>query len=159
MTPPKKSPEKMPAAAPVMLAREGEKTRPLPETGIAERIKEARQRPENGLSIEALSRLCKLVDPVGQGIAFQTLAKYEKGIVLPGARELRILSEALNVSTDFLILGRERKGVVDLDMAFTTLQEVIRHRLARNDPLAFLADMYGDRATLIAKAKEPLPRK
>ena len=83
MTPPKKSPEKMPAAAPVMLAREGEKTRPPPETGIAERIKEARQRQENGLSIEALSRLCKLVDPVGQGIAVQTLAKYEKGIGKP----------------------------------------------------------------------------
>lgn len=149
----------MPADAPVMPASEWENPKPLPETGIAERIKEARQRPENGLSIEALSRLCKMVDPVGQGIAFQTLAKYEKGIVLPGARELRILSAALDVSTDFLILGNERKGVVDLDLALNTLQEVIRQRLAKNDPLAFLADMYGDRGKLVAKAKEPQPRK
>jgi hypothetical protein len=81
-----------------------------PEKGIGKRIKEARERPENGLSVEALSRLCKLIDPVGQGISHQTLVKYEKGIVLPGSRELRILSDALAVSADWLIFGVERGG-------------------------------------------------
>lgn len=154
MTPPKKAAKTAPAAAPV-------EVQPLPEKGIGGRIKAARQRTENDLTIEALSRLCKLVDPVGQGIGRTALIRYESGEVLPGARELRILSEALDVSTDLLIVGRERKGVVDLGLALDTLKVVINERISKDTSRGgSLEDIFGaDRPKLIAKAKQPQPRK
>lgn len=153
MTPPKKPAKNSPAAAPA-------EARPLPEKGIGGRIKEARLRKENDLTIEALSRLSKLVDPVGQGIAQQTIVRYEKGDVLPGARELRVLCDALNVSADWLIMGQERKGVVDLDVALAAFSRVLKARLTAENPLAYpatSADVV--RPMLLAKAKEPQPRK
>lgn len=164
MTPPKKAPEKSPADAPIMLAREGEKPKPLPEKapekGIGARIKEARLRKENDLTIEALSRLCKLVDPVEQGIAQPTIVRYEKAEVLPGARELRILCDALNVSADWLIMGQERKGVIDLDVALDALSRVLKDRLTAGNPIAYPATSTDVvRPMLLAKAKEPKPRK
>jgi len=154
MTPPKRAAKKTSDAPPA-------DTSQLPEMGIGGRIKRVRQRPENGLSIEALSRLCKLVDPVGQGIGRTALIRYEAGDVLPGARELRILSDALDVSTDMLILGRERKGVVDLGLALDTLKLVINERISQDTSQGNgLEDIFGDiRPSLIAKAKEPQPRK
>lgn len=172
MTPLKKTRKTAPAAAPgdraetvpVMLTREGEAPKPLPkkapEKGIGGRIKEARLRKENDLTIEALSRMCKLVDPIGQGIAQPTIVRYEKGEVLPGARELRVLSDALAVSTDFLILGRERNGIVDMGVALSTLSRMLHERLTAENPLIYPPpSIFDDRPKLIAKAKEPKARK
>lgn len=135
-----------------------------PEKGIGKRIREARERKENGLSIEALSRLCKLVDPIGQGIAQQTIVRYEKGIVLPGSRELRILSDALAVSADWLIFGFERgeKGssVLPLEDALTELAGMLRDRMVARNPIKHIAPQADVvRPMLLAKAKEPAPRK
>lgn len=156
MTPPKKAAKTAPAATPAEVP-------PLPEKGIGGRIKEARERPDNGLSVEALSRMCKLIDPVDRGIAHQTLVKYEKGLVLPGLRELRILSQALDVSTDWLIFGAERgqegSPVITMDAAMVELAAVLRERIAKAaDPLWFLPSI-GDRPRLLAKAREPKPRR
>lgn len=171
MTPPKKTAKKAPAPAPAegkplpeLLLEETREHReqnekewgPLPELGIAERIKEARQRPENGLTIESLSRMCKLIDPAEQGISHQTLVKYEKGIVLPGSRELRILCDALAVSADWLLMGREKPGYITMDLALTNLGQMIQERIMQWN--------HGGQSDLIRslqleKAKEPKPRK
>lgn len=155
MTPPKKSPSPTPTYS---VTQDDGTPIPqpelAPEKGIGKRIKEARERPENGLSIEALSRLCKLIDPVGQGISQQTLVKYEKGIVLPGSRELRILCDALAVSADWLLMGREKPGFISMDAALTALAGMIQERFTIVSPKA---DMV--RPELLAKAKEPQPRK
>lgn len=178
MTPPKEAAKKAPATVqnnappvPEMTPREMRELRPelekigvsIPEAGIAERIKEARQRPENGLSIEALSRMCKLVDPTGRGIAHQTLVKYEKGIVLPGLRELRVLSQALDVSTDWLIFGAERgeegSPVITMDAALLELAAVLKERIAKaSNPLWFFPSGGEARPLLLAKARAPKPR-
>lgn len=176
MTPPKKSPRKSPATAAkkrenppsVMLVREGEESKPLPdmapEKGIGGRIKEAREYQRNQLSIEALSRMCKLIDPIGQGISQQTLVKYEKGIVLPGARELRILCNALLITADWLLFGVERstKGssVFLVEDAMLELTSLLHERMARKNPVKYIdpeADVV--RPALLAKAREPQPRK
>jgi transcriptional regulator with XRE-family HTH domain len=165
MTPPKKSP----SPTPTYSVTQDDGTPILqpelaPEKGIGKRIKEARERPENGLTIEALSRLCKMLDPVGQGISHQTLVKYEKGIVLPGSRELRILSDALAVSADWLIFGVERgeKGsaVIQMEDALIELAEMLRDRMVAKNPIKHIAPQADVvRPMLLAKAKEPQPRK
>lgn len=153
MTPPKATAKSAPPAAPV-------EAQPLPEKGIGGRIKEARLRKENDLTIEALSRLCKIVDPAGQGIAQPTIVRYEKTEVLPGARELRVLCAALNVSADWLILGKEFEGLERVDAVMGVLSDMIKVKLVKENPLWFLGDEgEKERRTLLAKAKEPQPRK
>lgn len=172
MMPPKKTGKVPPAAAPgggetpseVKTDDELRAIRVLTsEFSIGKRIKEARERPENGLSIEALSRLCKLIDPVERGIAQQTLVKYEKGIVLPGLRELRILCDALAVSADWMIFGFERgeKGssVIQLEDALVELASIIRDRMVKKNPIKHIAPQADVvRHLLLAKAREPKPR-
>lgn len=175
MTPPKKTGKIPPAAAPADGETQAEMQAPTEdqrralriltsEFSIGKRIKEARERPENGLSIEALSRLCKLIDPVERGIAHQTLVKYEKGLVLPGLRELRLLCDALAVSADWMIFGFERgeKGstVIQLEDALVELAEIIRDRMVRKNPIKHIAPQADVvRPMLLAKAKEPKPRR
>ena len=73
---------------------------------------------------------------------------------------MRVLSHALGVSTDFLILGRERRGVVDIDVALAALSRMLYDRLSAENPLAYPPpNALDDRPMLIAKAKEPKPRK
>lgn len=86
----------------------------LPEDGIGQRIKEARERL--GMNFEELSRLTADYDApeYKQGISAAMLARYERGAeegkpVLPGARELRILCEALGVRADWLLMNIEHK--------------------------------------------------
>lgn len=81
-----------------------------PEDKIGERIKEAREKI--GLNFEQLARLTVEYDApqYEQGISAAMLARYERGVddgrpVLPGARELRLLCEALDVRADWLLLG------------------------------------------------------
>jgi transcriptional regulator with XRE-family HTH domain len=163
-----KSAPKTPAENPPLAVTFGEKARREnqipPEKGIGGRIKVAREKQENGLSVVDLSRMCKLIDPVGQGISHQTLIKYEKGIVLPGSRELRILCDALAVSADWLIFGFERgeKGssVLPLEDALTELAGLLRDRMVAKNPIKHIAPQADVvRPTLLAKAREPTPRK
>jgi|GEM_PF-4828891 transcriptional regulator with XRE-family HTH domain len=95
---------------------------PPPEEGIGERIRARRE--ELRLNYEELARLTARCDYWGEkkGLTSAMVARYEKGVdgrpVLPGARELRILCEALYVQPEWLLLGVDRldqaKGAVRL---------------------------------------------
>lgn len=75
-----------------------------PESLLGRRIATARSHYK--LSAEALSRLSKLVDvPDGRGVSPPSISRYESGEALPGARELRLLCESLEVSPHWLIYG------------------------------------------------------
>lgn len=75
-----------------------------PESRFGDRVKEARQ--QLGLSVEALSRLCKSYDrQEAKGISPPTLGRYESGDTLPGLRELRLIAEALAVPVQWLVTG------------------------------------------------------
>jgi len=65
-----------------------------------------------GLSVDALSRVTKATDThEGRGISATALLRYEAGEALPGARELRLLTEALGVSADWLLTGEAVPGI------------------------------------------------
>jgi len=152
MTPPKRAAKAAPADARA-------DAQPLPEKGIGGRIKEARQNEKNNLSIEALSRLSKMIDPGGQGMIPTTILRYEKGNVLPGAREIRILCDALNVTADWLVMGRELQGTAPVDEVLNVLARLMKDKLTRENPLWFLGDKgLEDREQLLAKAREPQPK-
>lgn len=74
------------------------------EVGIAKRIAYCRGQLDN-LSVEALARYTKYFDQVG--VSKASIVRYEAGESLPGARELRILCDALWVSPNWLLLGTE----------------------------------------------------
>ncbi|MFA6972603.1 MAG: helix-turn-helix transcriptional regulator [Gallionella sp.] len=76
-----------------------------PEESFPERL--AALRSEKSLRHDSLSELTKHVDPQKRGIARTTLRGYELGVTKPGIRELRILSQALGVSTNQLIFGTD----------------------------------------------------
>lgn len=82
---------------------------PKPEDGMGERIKKRRE--ELGLNYEELARLTAMYDYWEEplGLTSAMLARYEKGKdgkpILPGARELRILCQALDVTADWLLRG------------------------------------------------------
>jgi len=78
-----------------------------PESLIGERIRKRRAEIGDGLSVEDLSRLCKMCDHEDQGVSRAALFRYESGKILPGARELRILCNAMKVSANWLLLGSE----------------------------------------------------
>ena len=86
-----------------------------PEEQIGERI---RQRREDvlGLNFEEFARLTTSYDHPDyvKGLTPTMLRRYETGVdgrpVMPGARELRILCEALDMSADWLILGVDDKA-------------------------------------------------
>lgn len=74
-----------------------------PESAIGQRIAYCRGQLDN-LSVEALARYTKYFDP--EGVSRNSIIRYEAGETLPGARELRILCEALWVPLDWLFYGR-----------------------------------------------------
>lgn len=76
-----------------------------PEDGIGGRV--ALLRSQKELTHDGLSKLSKLADPSGVGISRTTIRSYELGNFKPGARELRILSKALQVSPAWLLLGAD----------------------------------------------------
>lgn len=83
------------------------------EAGIGERIKMKRR--ELGFTVEQLSAFTAAYDYEQSdlwegGVSAASIYRYEKegdGKSLPGAREIRLLSYALNVSPNWLILGYE----------------------------------------------------
>lgn len=74
-----------------------------PESAIGQRIAYCRGQLDN-LSVEALARYTKYFD--SEGVSRNSILRYEAGETLPGARELRILCEALWVPLDWLFYGR-----------------------------------------------------
>lgn len=73
-----------------------------PESGIGKRIAYCRGQLGN-LPIEALARYTKNFDEVG--VSRASLVRYEAGGTMPGARELRILCDALWVAPGWLLAG------------------------------------------------------
>jgi transcriptional regulator with XRE-family HTH domain len=72
------------------------------ETDIPKRIAYCRGQLDN-LSVEALARYTKNFDE--SGISRMSIIRYESGESLPGARELRILCDALWVPPNWLLTG------------------------------------------------------
>lgn len=93
--------EKKPAEKAPAVAR-----KPVPEDGIGERVKTAREGRQWTQAI--LSTRTKLADPNGEGISRTVLVGYESGKYKPGARELRLLAEALHVTPNWLLYGTEK---------------------------------------------------
>jgi len=81
-------------------------------TEIGERIARAR-RGANLATITSLHKRTIEVDPDKKGISQPVLLGYEAGEYRPGAREMKLLSLALNVSPTWLLFGQE--NVVDKD--------------------------------------------
>lgn len=73
------------------------------ESGIGKRIAYCRGQLDN-LSLDALARYTKFFDV--EGISRGSLFRYEVGQTLPGARELRILCNALWVPPNWLLMGK-----------------------------------------------------
>lgn len=76
-----------------------------PESSIGDRIRAARE--ARGLSQTALAGRTKMADSTGKGVARTVLVGYESGNFRPGAREIRLICQALSVTPNWLILGAE----------------------------------------------------
>jgi transcriptional regulator with XRE-family HTH domain len=85
---------------------EQERRRPVPEDGMGERIKEAREKRQWTQAI--LSNRTKLLDPNKEGVSRTVLVGYESGKYKPGARELRLLADTLHVTPNWLLYGTEK---------------------------------------------------
>lgn len=72
---------------------------------IGKRIFEARD--GLGFSQQALATRTRLADPDGQGISRAVLSLYETGVNKPGAREIKLLCEALKVTPNWLLYGSD----------------------------------------------------
>lgn len=59
------------------------------------------------LTHDGLSKLTKAADQEGRGISRTTIRGYELGTFKPGAREIRILCQALHRSPSWLLLGED----------------------------------------------------
>lgn len=94
-----------------------------PEESFPERLTALRE--EKGLKHDSLSELTKHVDPQKRGIARTTLRGYELGVTKPGIRELRILSQALEVSTNRLVFGTENLESASVQGNFPVRRETV----------------------------------
>lgn len=91
--------------------------KPVPEDGIGERLKDAREARQWTQSV--LSVRTKLADPNGEGVSRTVLVGYESGKYKPGAREMRLLAEALHVTPNWILYGMEKPFRASLpSMAF-----------------------------------------
>lgn len=86
-----------------------------PESRLGDRVRYARS--ELKLNAEALSRLTKEYDLQGTGLSPTSIARYESGESLPGARELRILCEAFQVPASWLLYGDPVDGRKNLEVS------------------------------------------
>lgn len=100
---PKATEEKNPVLGGVEHTHESADT--APEDGIGSRIRAARE--ARGWSQVALATRSKMMDSKGQGVSRTGLVGYEAGTTKPGAREIRILSETLLVTPNWLIFGAD----------------------------------------------------
>ena len=75
-----------------------------PESAFGARVQLARTHYR--LNVEALSRLTKSYDePDRRGVSGAAISRYEANDALPGAREFRLIAQALGVSADWLLFG------------------------------------------------------
>lgn len=79
--------------------------RPLPEDGIADRLRIVRERL--GLTQAEFALRTKDHDPEGRGVSRTVLVGYESGKFKPGARELRAICDAFKVTPQWLLYGSE----------------------------------------------------
>ena len=80
-----------------------------PESGFGARVKAARTHYR--LNVEALSRLTKAYDELdSRGVSGAAISRYEGGDALPGAREFRLIADALGLSADWLLFGAIATG-------------------------------------------------
>lgn len=101
----------------------------MPEDGIGERIKERRK--ELDLSVEELSALTARYDyEMAKGVSPASIYRYEKvgeDGSLPGARELRLLCDALNVPPNWLLIGGEwDKGGEEAARLVGVLRDILK---------------------------------
>lgn len=112
-----------------------------PESAAGLRVQAARNHYR--LSVEALSRLTKAYDThEGRGISSTALLRYEAGEAQPGARELRLLCQALGIPPEWLLLGTlsEAKGIAEelaFAAAFATLQAKIQNQGFMGDGVTY----------------------
>lgn len=107
--------------------------KPVPEDGLGERLKTIREGRDWTQS--TLSTRTKMTDPNGEGVSRTVLVGYESGKYKPGAREIRLISEALNVTPNWLLYGTEKPFHTTLpSMAFLQgdddLEKALRIALA-----------------------------
>lgn len=137
-----------------------------PEDSIGGRIKD--KRTELTLNVEELARLTVLYDyrehGKGKGISASMLRRYESGGFNPGAREICLLCDALDVSADWLVRGIEtrneetgkRKAADALFNALSNVIEELQHpfsetsREHQNEQWKSMA-----RATKLSEARQP----
>lgn len=136
-----------------------------PETAIGQRIAYCRGQLDN-LSVEALARYTKYFD--AEGVSRNSILRYESGETLPGARELRILCEALWVPLDWLFYGRigadniapaERyalDAIRDLFWSYSGRENLVG--LAKSLDAAAEARKIEERKQWIHEARQPKPR-
>lgn len=86
-----------------------------PESRLGERVRYARN--DLRLNAEALSRLSKEYDLQGAGLSPTSIARYEAGESLPGAREFRILCEALQVPLEWLMYGEASNRIKNPELS------------------------------------------
>ena len=82
-----------------------EELQAAPEDGIGDRIRSARE--GRGFSQTGLATRTRVLDSKGKGVARTVIVGYEAGTFRPGAREIRLICQALSVSPNWLILGAE----------------------------------------------------
>lgn len=134
-----------------------------PESGIGKRIKYCCGQLDN-LPVEALARYTRNFEE--GGVSRQSLVRYVSGDTSPGARELRILCEALWVPANWLLFG-----VIDPAAEGSALMEIARglRRMMREESggeIAWLDRMEKQtrdqeiekRQQWIEEARKPQPR-
>lgn len=134
-----------------------------PESRFGERARYARN--ELGFKVEALSRLTREYDALGNGLSPTSIARYESGESLPGVRELRILAESLDVPLNWLIYGdaTEAEGRVALSKGEGLFVVALRTMLAERTEDSLMlkqADEVSNlkfvaRADKLARARKP----
>lgn len=127
----------------------------LPEDLIGERIKSKRLSLD--LNFEQLSRLSKDYDSANEGISPTSLLRYESGKFKPGARELRILCDTLDVSANWLLLGEgdsARHVPLSFDEGMECLKKAVEDSLYKQNPFR-RRGMDAVRTEKILHAKKP----
>ena len=92
-------------------------------------------REARGWTQSVLSNRTKMADPNREGVSRTVLVGYESGKYKPGAREIRLLAEALHITPNWLLYGTEKPFRATLpSMAFLQgnddLEKALRIALA-----------------------------